>query len=161
MEIHFVYAGEYYFAHPKNSLKKIIHKEMQKYEIKKVMLTEISMERQKLITKEKMMKFCNGEEYVKESVNDDLDSLFENIQVSKKMHGFHEWSYFLPMLTKEELKLVEIKDEKFMNTFRHPDPDVKQAEMTASESKSKFVYAECRRRTYQIKNLKRKTSSSI
>ena len=41
------------------------------------------MWRYELITKEEMDNFCKGEMKLKDSVNDDLESLFENIQLEK------------------------------------------------------------------------------
>ena len=95
-----------------------------------------------------------------ESFNDDLDSLFQDIQFGKNPVE-NKFTYFLPKLTEEELELVERQDEKFMKTFRDPDPDVKKAEIEASESDSKFVHVACRRKTFTMENLKRKTSSSF
>ena len=43
------------------------------------MVTMICLRRRSLITKEEMESFCKGEENLKDSVNDDLESLFENI----------------------------------------------------------------------------------
>ena len=76
----------------------------------------IYMSRSKLITKERMENYCNGKEYAKESVNDDLEKLFEDLQLGKEPDD-DVATYFLPKLTKEELDLVERKDEDFMHTF--------------------------------------------
>ena len=170
MEINFVCAGAHYFEHPKGRLGSFIRKGLKKYKIKKVMVTKLVMKRQKLITKEEMEKYCKREKRVSyhsydirdttQSVNDDLDSLFEVILLGKKLDEVDlNWTHFIPELTDEELKLVEKKDKNFMNTFNTPNPDVKKAEMQASKSDSKFVFAVCGRQTFTIKNLKRKTSS--
>ena len=57
---------------------------MKKHKIKSVMVTSIILARSKLITKEKMESYCKGEEDQKDSVNDDLESLFENIRLGKE-----------------------------------------------------------------------------
>ena len=57
------------------------------------------------------------------------------------------FTYYLPKLTKEELKLVGRKDPIYLETFGLTDPDVDEIEMRMSESKSKFVEAVCVRRT--------------
>ena len=44
------------------------------------MVTIIYMQRRYLITKEAMEKYCKGEETRKDSVNDDFESLFEDLR---------------------------------------------------------------------------------
>ena len=72
------------------------------------MVTTLDMWRRNLITKEKMIDFCKGKESRKESVNDDLESFFEDIQLGKNRNDFVR-TYFLPKLTEDELDLVEEK----------------------------------------------------
>ena len=88
MGIHLVYAGDYHYAYGNERLKSLILKGMKKYKIKKVMVTRIYMKRRQLITKEEMEKFCKGKEYDKISVNDDLETLFEDIQLES-------WGWFV------------------------------------------------------------------
>ena len=96
------------------------------------MLTSIYLLRWRLITREKMENYCKGKERVKNSVNDDLESLFENIQLGKEPH---EWviNYFLPMLTEEELELERI-DKSYLE----------------SSNSIKYVYGHSERRTVVI-----------
>ena len=152
LDIHFVYAGDHYwFTHEKRP-KTFVFEGMKKYKIQKVMLTVIWMRRDRLITKEKIMDFCNGKEFERESVNDDLDSFFKDLRFGKDPNHL-VGTYFLPQLTEEELELVEQKNEKFMSTFRDAmEADVEKADMVASESKSKFVYARGTRATYIFEN---------
>ena len=125
---------------------------MKKYNLKKVMVTCLGMWRRELITKEKMENFYKeGFLPSKESVNNDQESLFENIRLGKEPDD-RVWSYFLPKLTVKELKLIEIKDHDYLQTFLLSDPDVDIAEMKASESNSKFVQAFCLRKTFTIEN---------
>ena len=153
LEIHFVYAGYHFWTYRyENRLKSFILEGMKKYKIKKVMVTIIWMYRQQLITKEKMLDYCNEKQDAKESINDELDSFFEDLRLGKEPEKFVN-TYFLPQLTEKELELVEQKDENFMRTFINGQgADVKKHEMTASESDSKFVYTWGRRRTYTIEN---------
>ena len=148
MEIHFV-AAVYSF----DRMKSAILKGMKKYKIKKVMLTTIRIERRYLITKEKMEDYSDGKLYPKDSVNDDLESIFEDVQNGKEP-AYDVRTYFLPKLTKEELEMVEKKDENFMETFFGlPEiVDVDEEEMKASESDSKYVYGQGRRTTITIEN---------
>ena len=119
------------------------------------MLTVIDIRRDKLITKEDMENYCKGEnDYRKYSVNDDLELLFEDLRLGKKPTNA-QYTYFLPKLTKNELKLVERKDITYLKTFNLSNPvsgipDVKAAEMVLSESDSKFVEGIGWRRTYSL-----------
>ena len=154
MDTHFVFAGDYYYRYNtddiyyrKDSL--ILLNKMKEYNITKVMVTYMVRRRYNLITKEKMEKYCKGEEYEKESVNDDLDVLFECIRLGKEPDETVN-TYFLPMLTKKEVELIEQEDYNYLKTFRRPNPDVKKAEMKLSQSNSKFVYSWGVRRTVTI-----------
>ena len=122
------------------------------------MVTIITLKRDNLITKERMESYCKGEEAYKDSVNDDLESLFENIRLGKEPNEFVD-TYFLPKLTKEELELVEKRDPSYLKTFirqmwvkAFPFPDVPEAEMMLSESDSKYVFSVSWRKTFVIKN---------
>ena len=132
---------------------------MQKYNFKKVMVTKIDMKRWMLITKEQMEVYCEGNnEFFKESINDDLDFLFEDLRLGEEDYppdypAESFVTYFLPKLTNEELKMVERKDENFMDTFDlKMDADVSKTKMEASESNSKFVNAWGFRSTFKIEN---------
>ena len=150
---HFVYAGYYYYRWNVDRLRSFILEGMKKYNIKKVMVTSIYMWRNKLITKESMEKYCKGEKKEKDSVNDDLESLFEDLRLGKEPDEKEVWTYFLPKLTEEEMELVETKDPNYLQTFSNGDyADVEEAEMKLSESDSKFVEGYARRTTYTIEN---------
>ena len=105
-----------------------------------------------------MESYCKGEEYIpfqnetfKDSVNDDLESLFENIRLGKELNE-EAWTYFLPKLTEEELELVERRDTSYLQTFWTSNPDVDETEMMLSESDSKYVYGRSWRKTFVIEN---------
>ena len=115
------------------------------------MLTSIHMSRLDLATKEAMEKYCKGEEDMKDSVNDDLESFFDDLRLGKKPDEYVE-NYFLPKLTEEEIELVERKDISYLRTFRLSVPDVREAQMKLSESDSKFVRGYGYRRTFTIEN---------
>ena len=70
------------------------------------MVTGIHLQRYGLIIKEKMESYCKGEWPEKDSVNDDLESLFENIRLRKEPKKYAN-TYFSPKLTEEELELVK------------------------------------------------------
>ena len=66
-----------------------------------------------------------------------------------------DWTFFIPELTLKERKLVEIKDEEYMRSFKLlNNADVDEAEMQLSSSKSKYVAAYCRRKTIRIETQK-------
>ena len=121
------------------------------------MVTSIYFYRSELITKEKMESYCKGDEWLKESVNDDLESLFENIRLGKEPDEKVE-TYFLPKLMEEELELVERRDKNYLETFWLSNyPDVDEAEMMLSESDSKYVKGYNFRTTFVIKNSSKKS----
>ena len=112
------------------------------------MVTEIYLLRKKLITKEDMEDYSKR----RDSVNDDLESLFEDLRLGKEP-DLHAHTYFLPKLTNEEMKLVDRKDSSYFQTFPFSNnADVPETEMMLSESKSKFVYGMGYRRTLTIQN---------
>ena len=120
------------------------------------MVTMIYMRRRRLITKEAMEKYTKGEEWRKDSVNDDLESLFENIRLGKEPDE-HVQTYFLPKLTEKELELVERRDTNYLQTFRWSFPDVDETEMMLSDSDSKYLRGYSFRRTFVIKNSSQKS----
>ena len=90
--------------------------------------------------------------FSEKSINDDLETLIKDIQLGEEPDDIVD-TYFLPKLTKEELQLVEKKDNNFMQTLWHEEnADVSKAEMEASESDSKYVLGWCRRATFTIEN---------
>ena len=105
-----------------------------------------------------MNSYCKGEERFgeKDSVNDDLESFFENIRLGKEPNEFVK-TYFLPRLTEEELKLVERRDKSYLQTFIKGNPNVDETEMKLSESDSKYVRCWSDRRTFEIENPSEKT----
>ena len=118
------------------------------------MVTLIFMRKWNIITKEKMENFTLGKEDQTESVNDDFDSIFEDLRL-KREPSESNWTYFLPKLTEEELKLVTRKDTNYFKTFGKAKldlnyPDVIEAEMKLSESKSRFVEGDCERETFTL-----------
>ena len=116
-------------------------------------MTSIYLRRWILITKEKAKSYCKGEKDEKDSVNDDLESLFEKIRLGKEPNEYVN-TYFLPKLTEEELELIERRDTSYFHTFTVSwNPDVDKFEMMLSESESKYVKGESRRRTFVLKNL--------
>ena len=119
LEIHVVYAGGYYhgdsIAHEAR-LRFYLLNEMKKYAIKSIMVTLIFMRKWNIITKEKMENFTLGKEDQTESVNDDFDSIFEDLRL-KREPSESNWTYFLPKLTEEELKWVTRKDTNYFKTF--------------------------------------------
>ena len=106
-----------------------------------------------------MESYCKGEQDEKDSVNDDLESLFENIRLGKEPDEL-VGTYFLPKLTEKELELVERRDTTYLQTFYLEavggavglNPDVDETKMMLSESDSKYVRGFSRRRTFVIEN---------
>ena len=109
------------------------------------------MWRYELITKEEMDNFCKGEMKLKDSVNDDLESFFEDLRLGKEPNEFVA-TYFLPRLTEEEMELVERKDQSYLASFTFGLLYSKKAYMKLSESDSKFVDGQGLRKTFTIQN---------
>ena len=82
LQIHFIHVSHDWVLAQK--VKSVILKGMKKYKIESVMVSSFYMERWNLITKEKMVDHCKGKTIEKESVNDDLESFFEDIRLSKE-----------------------------------------------------------------------------
>ena len=161
LEPHFIYAGGYSLdplycnLDYHNRLKLFFEELMKKYQVKSVMLTFIYMKKNKLITNEKMERYCNGRSSRHRiSINDDLEILFDDLQQDHK--ASFSYTYFLPKLTEDEMELVEIKDPNYFRTFYNVtergsnNPDVSKHEMKMSRSESKFMYGDCRRRTNRM-----------
>ena len=150
LQTHIVYAGSQYFFPEPEGVRSIILQRIKKIKINSVMFTRIYSTRMRLITKEKMENYCKGNEDVKDSVNDDLESFLENLRLGQAPPRFVD-TYFLPKLSKEEFKCVERKNPNYMNTFAMGIfANVSEAEMKFSESDSKFVHGVCRRITDTI-----------
>ena len=114
-------------------------------------MTSIYIRRSKIITKEEMENLYTGYnlfEHATDSVNDDLESLFENLRLGKEPDDQWVYTYFLPKLTEEEMELAEKRDSTYEQTFCSWSP---YAAMKYSKSDSKFVKALGRRRTFTIK----------
>ena len=132
---------------------------MKKYKIKTVMVSVLFMRRWNLISKEGMENYYQGKEYEKESVNDDLESMFEDIRMGKEPKKF-AFSYFASSLTEEEMKMVETKDSSYMKKFLlGMGADVNKTVMEASESDSKYALGKCSRATFTIENPLRENCS--
>ena len=100
-------------------LKRVILPKMKKYGIQSLILTKLYMRRNGLITKE-IAKTAYERNLIFDnqwstmyggSINDDLEFFHKNIQTRKPIEPKYLDSFFLPKLTKDELKLVEDKNE--------------------------------------------------
>ena len=120
LEPQFVYAGEYHlysFHESDNPLRSSLLELMKKYQIESITLTIIYMEKEQLVTKEMMESYCKGEHYPRNiSVNDDLETLFQDLQLGKEP-SYEAIAYFLPKLTVDEMALVEKIDQTYLQSF--------------------------------------------
>ena len=152
LQMHFVFASYYYSSNPFR-LRSIIPKAMNKYSLKSVMVTTFYMRREFLITNEKKEEYCLGNiSSLQESINDDLESFFQDLENGHKPRD-DVYLYYLPKLSGEEMQLAERKDPNFNETLWVPEKNVGEAEMRRSESSSKFVKGWCNRKTFIIKDL--------
>ena len=136
---------------------------VNKMNCKYLLITSIYMYRDLLVSRDKMKQICtgkcyrqykhktqNGGRFYQESVNDDLELMFESIQAKKRFEA-HSWTYFLPELTLEELECVEKKDKYFFKKFKWSNnPDVDESEMKRQKSNAKYISAYCERVTLGV-----------
>ena len=157
LEPHFIVAGEYYsnFNHGNiDRLKQFIRDQMKLYQMKSVMVTAVYLKKDSLITQEKMESYSNGEnKYRRISMNDNLETLFEELQQAK-YPSFGVETYYLPKLTKHQRALVDSKDVFFCSTFydkKSLDVAKKRTKLPVSDSNELFILGECHRRTFRIR----------
>ena len=90
-----------------------------------------------------MESFCEGKKLRKESINEDLESLFERIRLRKQPEVEEVRTYFVSKLA-EELELVERKDPNYLGTFswtnQNNNPDVDRIEMNTQIRNLKLIY---------------------
>ena len=134
---------------------------MRKYGIQTAILTMLCMYRKNLVIKEKVKRVSEGKlknesewEDYEESIHDDLETYFENLQGRNEIKNEVVRSFFLPKLTEEEQRMVEEKNKLQLATYYHyyfhKNPDVRPEEMKLSDSKSKFVHGRCLRITEHL-----------
>ena len=173
---HFIYCGEYYTRTYDPDRAKYFNKlfvtKMEEYGIQSSILTRLSMWRKNLITKEKANDASDGKlknkGWGEVSINDDLEMFLTNVLNSKEIKQEEVWSFFIPELTEEELKLVENQNEDHLNSYSEHyfygvNPDVDPKEMKKSDSTSKYVHGYCIRRTFPLtlENNKKKRCNII
>ena len=172
LDTHFIFAGNNHHDHddfgwtqtllqkvmmiPKihgnyEELETIMRNGMDKYQIKSALLTWVWMCRQDLITQELMKDYYKGkmissEGFHKESVHDDLDSLFYRLQLGENPDGEDVLTFFLPKLTEEEHKLIEDKNFDYLETFMGG----LEAGFGMNKSDSTFIFGNCSRTSYMI-----------
>ena len=157
---HFIYCtGCSYFSKLRNGLiEKMFLRKMQEYGIQSSVLTMLHMRRRSLITKETSNlaaegKLKNHRDWVEYpgSLNEDLDLFIDNLQNSNEIRDEEVLSFFTPKLTKEELKLVEKKNKEHMLSYLYYlGADVDVEEMKKSDSKDKYVFSWCQRKTVHL-----------
>ena len=145
--LHFVYAGHYYYFYHENRFRWFILKRMKKYKIRSVILTILYMQRWNLIKKETMENHLmqKGDKQ-KESIDDDLEAFYHDLENGKTSESSSN-TYFLPKLTEKEQKLVDDNDLNYFKSLRSENADIDKIEMQLSTSESKFVRGQAWRKT--------------
>ena len=157
---HFIYCGDHYISQDayidrKKKLNEILLTKMRKFGIQSSILTLLRMRREGLVTKERAKKAAEGKLWKNRgSINDDLDRFFSHLQNQTEVKKESVSSFFTPKLTNEELRLVREGNREhlssYQKSFNSVNPDVSAEEMQQSNSKSKYVHAECWRHTYPL-----------
>ena len=150
---HVIYAGFNFisqYGKPEN-MYLVIYDIMKDLNLRSLTFTMIFMDRSHIVTKKVMKDYYKGQYqdmrgFDKLSVQDDLDDFYDQ---AKTFHFVDSSAgmFFLPMLTDEELILLENKDENYLRLYADfhsgDNPDVDEADMIESQSKSKFAYCLC------------------
>ena len=150
---HFIYSANNHNI--EEILKFLLLRKMKKYGIQFALLTTLRMRRIHLITKEKAKAAYDGKlktegwDSYEGSINDDLESFCNDLQNQEGIKEKSVRSFFLPKLTKEELDLVEEKNQEYMRSYlKYFMADVDAEEMKMSDSGDKFVHGRCIRKTF-------------
>ena len=160
---HFIYCGDNEFTDRKDwHGVTMVSFLMKHYKISSLVFTILFMRRQNLITKEELEQAYSGklrstEDWKREtlSVNEDLELfLMELVQNHGLTKSQVSNSFFTPKLSQEELDLVEQGNIDYLNSFydfgNGFDPDVDPEEMLKSDSKNKYLHANCWRKTVRL-----------
>ena len=136
---------------------------MKIFQMQSVMVTAIYLKKDSLITEEKVKSYSNGEQDIRRSFYDDLETLFEELQLGKNPSRCTR-TYHLPKLTVDQLALVDSKDKQFFRTFdkMYPyvfPPYVFPKKKMETVSDSEFILGVSQRRTFRISLNKRHTSA--
>ena len=144
---------------------------MEENQIANVILTVLHTWREHIISKKQMEKYYDGKMKVdrglkvaqnryEESTMDDMESFIANIVVGDKS-PVDKYTFFLPKLPTEEMKLIEDQDIEYLKSFqcyihRQEDPNVEykkslKKEMLEEESKTKYLAGGSRRLTLLLK----------
>ena len=156
-----------------------IFAELTYQEMKKIYITFLTGRRNAVITKESNLEAYRGEfvehnimsfpeshkkdivstSKPKFSVNDDFESSITLIQSGERLDQQIRL-FFNPMLTPQQLNLLETKDESYLRSFGNylygNDPDIIQKELGKypnSDSKLRFVWCSCSRVSFYIRTV--------
>ena len=106
-------------------------------------MTTFSINKNNLITHEEMKEYYLGK---RQSFNNDLETLFENLQLDVNIDRFQE-TYFLPKLTEKEQELVTKRNKQYFSSFSSYNfdfnPDIHEQKMKLSKSDSQYMNCEC------------------
>ena len=153
-----------------NALKNFMFNELKSAELKTIYVTLIAGLRGCLMTKRRYKKTYDGKttitiSYVDQnspqlkcSVNDDFELAKSLIRNGRRLNQMVEPSFFLPMLTPLQLKLVQAKDESFLQMFANHlcggTVDVSKEELEESadlDHNQRFEICVCVRESFYLK----------
>lgn len=184
LEYHFIYSEDRHDYIP--NIKSCIKKVITEFKLASAIFTQVNMNKHHLVTKETMEKLYKNEKYthdiysyddLKESVGDDLESFFMNLQIGKLKDDSR--TFYLPKILPSERKMIEERSinclygldhygislkisswtsfdplislvKKEMEMIAMDNVDVSKVEMDLSESNSKYMLCICDRRTVRL-----------
>ena len=151
---HLILCGFTFNSNMACQLIDVILPAMKEHGIGSLILTRLEMVRNKLIALEesneedRIYKVDEDGNICQGSIYDDLESFQYNLLFKEKINDENVNSLFMPKLTKQELKLVDIKNSSYMETFMSKfQADIDDEEMKKSNSESKFLHGRCFRDT--------------
>ena len=156
---HLVLCGFTFNSNMAGQLTDFLISAMTEHGIGSLIITKLEMVRNKLITMEASRMAYDGKlkndedgnnyegsiyDHYKGSIYDELESFQNNLFT--KIENVR--SVFLPKMRDDELKLVDNRDEDYMESFLSKfEADINKTEMALSESNGKFLYSQCFRET--------------
>ena len=133
---------------------------MKQFGLKEAFISFFTTVKLSCITKEAMEEKFNIKEGENEdqdvTIGDDLESFIQRItsgQITKQSlsdFGEKKQTCQLNLLTAEESKKLQLKDQNYLDSFHSANPDVPESIMKKSEYKTKFAETEFWRETFFI-----------
>ena len=108
----------------------------------------LNMERLKVVSRETVKAAYQGK-FMQVSIHDSLELFFNKLR-NQEIIEESVTSFFTPMLTEEEVQLVNDQNWQYLETLNPFYPNRHPEKMVKSDSNSKFVNVTCKRFTLPL-----------